>query len=432
MQPFFVFVISLFWGMLSGRFLLLICREKWIPFSTLQCQHMKKTLLIVAGFLLAQAVPAQLIKKLGDKVKKEVDKTADKIINGDKPAGNTPTAETPAGGNGKAANLGAYAAYDFVPGDSVLFNDDLSNEKVNEIPSRWILDKGRAEITDADGEMMIAARQGTTLRPRMKLPSYLPKRFTIEFDIKYVNYAWQYGRAVTLFLSNSSMDKNQDGGQFEQYPIKIWANAEASFNQAQGQWPYDFRADKENAVLKDWKHIAISVNEKSVKVYVNQYRILNAQIEFANPSSLRFNIDGDYDAPVLIKNFRILAGGKSPAKQITTNNVYIARGILFERASLVLLPESMGEINSLVKLMKDDPAIKFEIAGHTSAEPGSSAEANLQLSEARANTVREKMIEMGIDAARLTAKGYGQTNPIGSNDTPEGRATNRRVAFVKQ
>lgn len=430
---FFLFwLFPCFGGCFSAIFCCLFVRKNGYHFPPFNFNPMKKALLIVAGFLLAQAVPAQLIKKLGDKVKKEVDKTADKIINGDKPAGNTPTAEMPAAGNGKTTNLGAYAAYDFVPGDSVLFNDDLSNEEANEIPSRWILDKGRAEITDADGEMMIAARQGTTLRPRMKLPSYLPKRFTIEFDIKYVNYAWQYGRAVTLFLSNTSMDKNQDGGQFEQYPIKIWANAEASFNQAQGQWPYDFRADKENAVLKDWKHIAISVNEKSVKVYINQYRILNAQIEFANPSSLRFNIDGDYDAPVLIKNFRILAGGKSPAKQITTNNVYIARGILFERASPVLLPESMGEINNLVKLMKDDPAIKFEIAGHTSAEAGSSAEANMQLSEARANAVRQKMIDMGIDAARLTAKGYGQTKPIGSNDTPEGRATNRRVEFVKQ
>lgn len=393
---------------------------------------MKKAMLIVTCFILAQDVPAQLIKKLGDKVKKEVDKTTDKILNSDKQADNVPAAETPTTGNGKTANLGAYAAYDFVPGDSVLFIDDLSNEEPNEIPSRWILDKGRAEIIDAEGEMLIAARQGTTLRPRMKLPSYLPKRFTIEFDIKYVNYAWQYGRAISLYLSNASIDKNPDGGQFEQYPIKIWANADASFNQAQGQWPYDFRQDKENAVLKDWKHIAISVNEKSVKVYINQYRILNAQVEYANPSSLRFNIDGDYDAPVLIKNFRILAGGKSPAKQITTNNVYIARGILFERASPVLLPESMGEINNLVKLMKDDPSLKFQIAGHTSAEASSSAEANMQLSEARANTVRQKMIDMGIDASRLTAKGYGQTRPIGSNDTPEGRANNRRVEFVKQ
>jgi OOP family OmpA-OmpF porin len=396
---------------------------------------MKATLLLlmiaVAGYAPAHA---QIMKKLGDKVKREADKAADKVINGSGASGGAAKADTVVKSTeqpSKQENLGLYAAYDFVPGDSVLFFDDLQGEEVNEIPSKWMLDKGRAEVMEVEGDMMIATRQGTTIRPRMKLPSYLPKRFTVEFDIKYVNYVWQYGRAININFANASLDKNQDAGDFASKPLRIWANAEASFSQAEGKWPFDFRDEKVNVVLKDWKHIAISVNEKSVKVYINQYRILNAQIEFATPSSFTLNIDGDFEAPVLIKNFRILSGGKSPAKQVTTNNVYIARGIQFERASPVLLPESMGEINNLVKLMKDDPAIKFEVAGHTSAEQTSSADANQKLSEARANTVRSKMMEMGVDGSRLVAKGYGQIKPIGSNDTPEGRATNRRVEFVK-
>ncbi len=395
---------------------------------------MKKALLIIAAFLFAQALPAQLLKKLGDKVKKEVDKTADKIM-GNEPAGTkadsskTTTGKAGSGHADATENLTLYAAYDFVPGDSVLFSDELTEEEENEIPSKWLLDRGRAEIVSIDGEKLIAGRSQTTLRPRMKPnANYLPKRFTIEFDIKHVKYVWNYGRSISLNFVNESLDKNADAGDFKS-AVTIWASGSVTFGKAKGEWPIDMREPAADAVLKGWKHVAISVNERSVKVYINQYRIMNAQVEFGVPSSLQFAIDNDYDAPVLIKNFRIMAGGKNPVKQVTTEKLYIARGILFERASPTLKPESMGELNALVKLMKEDPAVKFEIAGHTSTEAGSSAEANQALSEARARAVREKMIDMGIDGSRLQAKGYGQTKPMATNDTPEGRATNRRVEF---
>jgi outer membrane protein OmpA-like peptidoglycan-associated protein len=401
---------------------------------------MKKLIsLLLPCFLCSLVAPAQMMKKLGDKVKQSVDKTADKLLTDDKQkkTATTPTAEATSAKAGEKPdatdNLAQYASYDFVPGDSALFVDDNATDEVNEIPARWILDKGRAEVNEVAADRMIAARAGTTLRPRMKnMDNYLPARFTIEFDMKHVSYNPGYGRSVVLRFANPSADKNQDAGAYGSNYLAIWASGEANFAQAKGEWPYPRFDAGTVAVMKEWKHVAISVNEKSVKVYVNQFRILNAQVEWGKPSSLVFTIDNDYEAPVLIKNFRIMAGGKSPAKQVTTNNLYIARGILFERASATLLPESMGELNVLVKLMKDDPALKFEIGGHTSAEAGSSAEANQLLSEQRANTVREKMIGMGIAADRLTAKGYGQTKPIGSNDTPEGRATNRRVEFVKK
>jgi outer membrane protein OmpA-like peptidoglycan-associated protein len=389
-------------------------------------------LFFVCTLFVHQNGQSQLLKKLGDKVKQTADKTADKLLGNDKPAPTTNNDGTKTNTVSATENLALYAAYDFVPGDSVLFSDDLVGEEANEIPSKWILDRGRAEVNDIDGEMMIATRQGTILRPRMKTVSYLPKRFTIEYDVKYISWVWNYGRSIELTFANPSLDSNQNAGAFTNY-LAIWASAEASFKDAKGEWPLPGRDDPAyQAAMKGWKHIAISVNEKSVKVYINQFRVLNAQLEYGTPSSLIFSISGDYDAPVLIKNFRIMAGGKTPAKQVTTNNVYIARGIQFEKGSAVLLPQSMGEINALVKWMKDDPSLKFEIAGHTSSEASSSAEANQKLSEERAHTVKAKMLEMGIQENRLTAKGYGQTKPIATNDTPEGRATNRRVAFVKQ
>jgi len=71
------------------------------------------------------------------------------------------------------------------------------------------------------------------------------------------------------------------------------------------------------------------------------------------------------------------------------------------------------------------PQVRLEVAGYTDDRGGKAM--NLKLSRARAAAVRQYLIKQGIAARRLTAKGYGEAKPIASNQTPEGRARNRRV-----
>ena len=89
----------------------------------------------------------------------------------------------------------------------------------------------------------------------------------------------------------------------------------------------------------------------------------------------------------------------------------------------------MGTINQIYNLMKDNPALKFEVGGHTDSD--GDAASNMKLSQARADAVRNQLISMGIDGSRLTAKGYGSTKPIADNSTFDGKAKNRRVEFTK-
>jgi outer membrane protein OmpA-like peptidoglycan-associated protein len=102
-------------------------------------------------------------------------------------------------------------------------------------------------------------------------------------------------------------------------------------------------------------------------------------------------------------------------------------GIQFQTAKSVILPKSFPILNNVVKVAKENPTYFLIINGHTDSQ-GDDAR-NLKLSDDRANAVRLYLINHGVPAVRLESHGYGETQPIETNDTPEGRAKNRRVEF---
>ncbi|MEL6538317.1 MAG: OmpA family protein, partial [Bacteroidota bacterium] len=97
----------------------------------------------------------------------------------------------------------------------------------------------------------------------------------------------------------------------------------------------------------------------------------------------------------------------------------------FRRGSDEMVPESFGELDAVVKLMEENPKLEIELGGHTDNRGNPAA--NVQLSEARVNTVKAYLVEAGIAAARIQGKGYGGAQPISENTTEELRAKNRRV-----
>lgn len=106
-------------------------------------------------------------------------------------------------------------------------------------------------------------------------------------------------------------------------------------------------------------------------------------------------------------------------------------GIYFDTGKAEIKPESAQAIGEIGKLLKADPQLKVFVVGHT--DNVGSVEANLKLSDARAQAVMQALVrEQGIAPARLRAGGCGQYAPVAANDTEEGRAKNRRVELVKQ
>ena len=104
-----------------------------------------------------------------------------------------------------------------------------------------------------------------------------------------------------------------------------------------------------------------------------------------------------------------------------------AASILFETGSSEISGASLGLLDRLTFTLRRCPDTRFEVGGHTDSD--GTEEANLELSTARARAVVDRLVRAGVRYSRVVAKGYGESQPVADNATPEGRARNRRIEF---
>jgi len=322
-----------------------------------------------------------------------------------------------------APAMKVYQNYDFVPGDKILFEDNFADDQDGEFPAHWELKGGQAVLNKTPtGEEGLFLTDGNyvVVSPRMKTQSYLAEPFTIEYDF-FAQTEGSFGLITDFKTKNDGEDA----------PLFI-SFAEATFTPVGGNaltkgsagqdWTEDFR--------NKWHHIAIACKNHQMKIYIDQNRTLVVPDTHGDFVSIVFEGIGDQDHPVIFKNVRIASGGDMNmiGKKFTESKI-VTHGINFDIDKANIKPESMGTLNMIVQVMKDNPGIKFEVDGHT--DNSGTAEHNLTLSQQRANAVKDELIKLGIDASRLSAKGLGDTKPIADNSSIEGKANNRRVEFVK-
>lgn len=116
-----------------------------------------------------------------------------------------------------------------------------------------------------------------------------------------------------------------------------------------------------------------------------------------------------------------------PLVPLDTSAIMVLNNVFFASREFTLKAESFVELNRLVGLMKENPTMIVEISGHT--DDVGNDQINLTLSDKRAQAVVQYLVQKGIEAERLVAKGYGESKPVADNETPEGRAQNRRTEF---
>lgn len=157
--------------------------------------------------------------------------------------------------------------------------------------------------------------------------------------------------------------------------------------------------------------VAIPVGkELALNVSKTGYLFFSAHFSYADPGSV---------AEPYLRDIEL--------QPIKTGEPVVLKNIFFEFDSYDLEKASKPELDKLYHFLLENPSVHIEIGGHTDSIGSDTY--NITLSENRAGSVRSYLIEAGVSPERITYKGYGDTRPVATNETPEGRAMNRRTEF---
>lgn len=319
-----------------------------------------------------------------------------------------------------AEDMTLYTNYDFVPGSKVIFYDDMKNEEVGEFPFRWKLDRGVYEVVRLGQEFWIMATADGSIRPKVA-DAPLPPRYTVEFE--FTNNGPEFtGNYFYLYWVDA---KGQNIGE-----TGVYGN-DGTWLIILGQTLADKRMSK--TLTKGVHTFRVMATARSIKCYVDEERIANVpQVEGFHPVGFRLRHRPYLDPknPTLFRGFRFAEGGKTMREQLTETGRIVTHGILFDVNSARIKGESYQTLQEIGQLLQDMPDLRLSIEGHTDSD--GSDEFNMTLSQKRADSVRAYLIStFGTGADRLEAKGWGESKPLDTNDTPEGKANNRRVELVK-
>ncbi len=390
---------------------------------------MKKILFVISTCLIFSFVANSQIKigsKLKKKLEQKTEKEIDKVLNPEEEKENEPSETKDASEDIKEKSAEdisdtkpslVWAKYDFVPGDKVIFEDNQMNEENGEFPSRWDLVDGVIENAEFGGEKVIMFRGGSpTIIPYLKKSDqdYMPDVFTVEFDL-YIP-----GNSFTVFFYDR---KNQKAPNSSSRKLQMWPTSMEVY-------PAKSKIPGNKSIANKWAHIAIAYTNGKLKAYIDDTRLVNIPHLDFNPTGISLHAyhasDNNLD---YVKNFRIAEGGVKYYDRFLQDGKIVTNGIRFDVNKATIKPESMGVINKIYEILEKNADLKFSVEGHTDSD--GDANANQTLSEDRAKAVMNRLIAMGIDSQRLTYKGLGETKPIDTNDTSEGKANNRRVEFIK-
>ncbi|HTU64964.1 MAG TPA: OmpA family protein [Steroidobacteraceae bacterium] len=308
---------------------------------------------------------------------------------------------------------GAWANFDFKPGDRILIAEDFAKDEVGDFPRRFEFRSGQIEIVEWSDARWLRATNGKLWIP---LPETLPERFTVEFDLT--------GNGNPLVLAFDGKDDGNTAARMEFG--EYFGRLRQGEIDAQGEYGAGVKTTEKPV------HIAISVDGEHVKAYANEKRIYNApNVKLGRSNKIFVNMNGwSAELPRMIANVRIAAGGKKLYDALAEKGRVATQGVLFDTGSDRIRPESTPTLKEMGAMLKEHPDLKLVIEGHTD-DVGAAAN-NQSLSEKRAAAVREYLVATyGVEKDRLQAKGFGASKPSAGNDTPEGRQQNRRVELVR-
>ncbi|GMQ33265.1 hypothetical protein Ataiwa_15370 [Algoriphagus taiwanensis] len=340
-------------------------------------------------------------------------------------------------------SLQAYSKFDFILGSDILYASDFSGDALGDMPEGWVssIVLELVEINGFEGKWIQLGKGENSFTP-IDLGE-LPENFTLEFDLILDVDAQKFAPGTRQFLvvlndleSPTIQLGNRRAGN---HLVNMGFNAD--HKNLEKRWKdsqyNEFvntpipMLSKENLERGDVIRVSLWKNKNRVRLYLDEekvFDIVQAQPDHSPFRSLKFySNNANEDEFFYFSNLRF-ADAPPIIKNKLAEGVFEATGIYFDPGSAVIRPESYPTLKQIADFIQANGG-SFSIAGHT--DTTGDKEQNRLLSEQRASAVRKALVkEFGVDTNQLASRGYGQRYPLYPNDTPEGRAKNRRVDII--
>jgi OOP family OmpA-OmpF porin len=408
----------------------------------------------IATQKVSQKVADKVLSKIFDKKKKK--DTDNPANNSNTSNSNTSNSTTTTENDSKKGNSDAspafktYSKFDFIPGDKVIAYDDFSKDAIGDFPVTW--------NTNSSGEVVTASgQQGHWLmvkKPGKYIPEYikeLPDNFTFEYDVVCNEKFSFYSPNLSLyFLTGNNNGKEvfdysfipgekRSGIKIGVHPTNAASNGgnalTESFEDGASVIKNEINTSQFNSNGGKTKlHVSVWRQKQRLRVYLNEEKVFDLPRAFADKTygTVLFEIWGDMkeEDRYLIGNMKFSVGAPDTRNKLITEGKFVTRGILFDVNSDKIKAESYGVLKDIANVLSENGSVKVKIVGHTDSD-GNDAD-NLALSKRRAESVKNSLVKgFGIDESRLETDGKGESQPVDNNTTPEGKANNRRVEFLK-
>lgn len=353
-----------------------------------------------------------------------------------------------------ANDLAAYRSFNFVRGSKIIFEDAFEEDAIGDYPKRWVSDAGGEviKLNKYPGNWLRGTDEANHGADFLKA---MPTNFTLEFDVIADQPKGGDYLDLELMLSSTLNEKNfstavsriqSSGFLIDIDFFKPWLTYQNYFN---------YGADSTNASfmsitspitfdLSKYKLIGVPVHVSIVRqdtrliLYINTVRIFDIRNAFAKNTVLNnlvintgAQLEEGSTGGIYFSNIILAETESDNRKDMFVDGKYVTNAILFETNSDKLQATSLSAVGVIANYLKENPTVKLKVIGHTD-NVGEDA-SNMTLSSKRAASVVKELVEFHkIDASRLSPEGKGETQPIGDNNTREGKALNRRVEFIKQ
>lgn len=440
-----------------------------------------RTILIFIGIFATTAVNAQFLDKLGDKaagavertverrVQRETEKSTDRVLDtivdapkkskkerrkeekerrkndGNIIGGNTSNTNSESqSSDQKMASLEEVGENQvgFKRGNRIIFNDNFEKDAIGDFPAKWNTTKG-GEVKKLKGFdskfLKITAGSITSI----ELTKPLPENFTVEFDLilpaehpyrrpgigfgpkpEEIDYLIMSPNSISFDIMSSELYNGQ-------YEISYAAKELGTTKQKVAY----------TAPLNTPIKMAFEVNGKRIRLFMDGKKMVDLPTQFKPEyrKSLFFtSITSGWTetaaAYFYISNLVIAetAGDERSQvlKDLMEKGSFSTNAILFNSGSATIKSGSSIILADIASALKSAPELRLQIVGHTDAD--GSEDANQKLSEERANSVRDFLVQNhGIERNRFITDGKGESNPVADNNSASGKEQNRRVEFIK-